>query len=137
MEDTDNEGIESVLDEIKEEIEKKEIEKASNRRMWLLSTVVVADNEDLFVIEGILGVSIRRFRWIVEHLESMKKRDIMVENEAEDILKRAQRALVDTIILSKDYYSHRGDKIKFFDSVAQDHYTLEEIKEKLRLEVKE
>ena len=138
MEDTGNEGIESVLDEIKAEIEKEEIEKASDRRMWLLSTaVVVADNEDLFVIEGILGIGISRFRWIIDHLKSMKKRDIMVEKEAGDLLKKAQRALIDMIILSKDYYLHRGDKIKFFDSVAQDYYTLQEIKEALRLEVNE
>ena len=135
MKGTDNEGIERFLDEMKEDIEKKDIEKASDRRTWLLSAAVVTDDKDLFVIEGILGTSISRFGLLEGFLESVKKKGIMEEKAAEDLLGRARDTLTEMIILSKDYLRHR-DKTKFFNSIAQEYYTLQEIKEILRLEVK-
>ena len=135
MKGTDNEGIERFLDEMKEDIEKKDIEKASDRRTWLLSAAVVTDDKDLFVIEGILGTSISRFGLLEGVLESVKKKGIMEEKAAEDLLGRARDTLTEMIILSKDYLRHR-DKTKFFNSIAQEYYTLQEIKEILRLEVK-
>lgn len=131
MKDTDNEGIENFLDEIKEDIEKNNTGKALDRMHWLLSRAVVTDNRDLFVIEGILRKNIGRFGRIVDQLES-----IMEEKEAADLLRRPQDALTDMIILSKDYLRD-GDKTKFFDSIAQGYYTLREIEEVMRLGVKE
>jgi hypothetical protein len=136
MKDTDIEGIESFLGEINEDIERDSTDKASDRMSWLLSMAVVTDNRDLFVIEGILRSNIRRFKWIVKSLESMKEKGIMEEKEAEDILRRALSTLTDMTILSKDYLRD-GDKTKFFESITQNYSTLQEIKETLRLEVKE
>ena len=136
MKDTDIEGIESFLGEISEDIERDSTDKASDRMGWLLSMAVVTDNRDLFVIEGILRSNIRRFKWIVKSLKSMKEKGIMEEKEAEDILRRALSTLTDMTILSKDYLRD-GDKTKFFESITQNYSTLQEIKETLRLEVKE
>jgi uncharacterized protein YpuA (DUF1002 family) len=128
MKGTDNEGIESFLDEIKEDIERDNTDKALNRMVWLRSQELVTGNRDLIVIEGILKVNIRRFRRIVDKLKS-----IMEKKEAEDLLGRPRDTLTDIIILSKDYLRN-GDKTKFFDSIAQNYYTLQEINETLRLE---
>ena len=136
MKNIDIVGIESFLDEISEDIEKDSTDKALDRMSWLLSMAVVTDNRDLFVIEGILRSNIRRFKGIVEFLKSVKKSGIMEEKEAEDILRRALSTLADMTVLSKDYLRN-GDKTKFFDSIAQHYYTLQEIRELLRLEVKE
>lgn len=130
MGDTDNGGIESFLDEMKEDIERDSTDKALNRMSWLRSQAVVTDNRDLIVIEEILKLNIRRFRRIVDKLESITEK-----KEAEDLLGRARDTLTDMIILSKDYL-RTGDKTKFFDSIAQDYYTLQEINETLRLGVK-
>jgi uncharacterized protein YpuA (DUF1002 family) len=131
MKGTDNEGIESFLDEIKEDIERDNTDKALNRMVWLRSQELVTGNRDLIVIEGILKVNIRRFRRIVDKLKS-----IMEKKEAEDLLGRPRDTLTDIIILSKDYLRN-GDKTKFFDSIAQNYYTLQEINETLRLEEEE
>ena len=138
MKNIDIEGIESFLDEISEDIERDSTDKALDRMSWLLSMAVVTDNRDLFVIEGILRSNIRRFKWIVKSLESMKEKGISCkeEKEAEDILRRALSTLTDITILSKDYLRD-GDKTKFFESITQNYSTLQEIKETLRLEVKE
>lgn len=136
MKGTDIEGIESFLNEMKEDIENNKIEKADGRRLWLLSLATVTDNKDLFVIEGILGTGIRRCGWIVEQLKSIMEGRMMEEKEADDLFGGAQGALIDMIIFSKDYLRH-GDKTKFFDSIARDYYILQEITEMLRLEVGE
>ena len=136
MENIDIEGIESFLGEIKGDIEKGSIDKASDRMNWLLSVAVVTGNKNLFVVEGVLRTNIRRFKGIVGSLESQKKEGTMEEKEAEDISEGALNALTDMAVLSKDYL-RSGDKAKFFDSIAQHYYKLQEIKETLRLEVKE
>lgn len=128
MKGTDNEGIESFLDEMKEDIERDSTGKALKRMVWLRSQAVVTGNRDLIVIEGILKSNINRFRVIVANLES-----IMEKKETKDLLGRARGTLTDIIILSKDYLRN-GDKTKFFDSIAQNYYTLQEINETLRLE---
>lgn len=131
MNDTDNEGIGSFLDEMKEDIERNGTDKALSRMVWLRSQAVVTGDRDLIVIERILKLNIGRFRRIVDKLESITEK-----KEAEDLLGRARDTLTDIIILSKDYLRN-GDKTKFFDSIAQKYYTLQEINETLRLGVEE
>ena len=131
MKGTDNEGIGSFLDEMREDIERDSTDKALNRMVWLRSQVVVTGNRDLIVIEEILKSNIRRFRRIEDKLES-----IMEKKGTKDLLGRARDTLTDIIILSKDYLRN-GDKTKFFDSIAQNYYTLQEINETLRLGVEE
>lgn len=134
MKDTDIEGIESFLDEVKEDIEKGSIDKARDRMSWLLSQAIASGDRDLFVIEGILRLSIgSSFRGIIEFLGNMGGK--MEKEEAKDLSGRARDTLADMVILSKGYL-HNRDKIKFFDSIAHDYHALREIKEKLRLEVK-
>ena len=134
MEDTDNEGIGSFLDEMKGDIETNKLDEAADRMPWLLSVAMETDNRDLFVIEGMLRLNIERGRTILDYLK--KKSGKMEEEEAKDILKGALSALVGMTILSKDYL-REGDKTNFFDSVSQASLTLQEIKETLRLGVRE
>lgn len=132
MKGTDIEGIESFLDEMKEDVEKNELDAVVTRRFWLLSMGITADNKDLFIIEAIIGVFIGRFGWIAEQLESTNEGGIIEEKKAKKILQRAQKAVTDVIILSKDYLRY-GDKANFFDIVAKHYYALQEINETLRL----
>ncbi len=134
MIDTNNEFIESFLDQINDDIKSDKLETATDRLTWLLSMAAVTDNKNLFVIEGILRKSIRRFQAILEKLNSQLKEKKLEKKKAEDLFKKATDAMTDIIAQSKDYL-HFDDKTKFFDSVAQDHYTLQEIAEMLRLEV--
>lgn len=134
MEDTDNEGIGSFLDEMKGDIETNKLDEAFDRMPWLLSVAMETDNRDLFVIEGMLRLNIERVRTIFKYLK--KKSSKMEKEEAKDILKRALSALVDMTILSKDYLRD-GDKTNFFDSVSQAYLTVQEIKETLRRGVRE
>jgi hypothetical protein len=134
MEDTDNEGIGNFLDEMKEDIKTNKLDEVADRMPWLLSVAMETDNRDLFVIEGMLRLNIRRGRTILKYLK--KKSSKMEKEEANDILKRASSALVDMTILSKDYLRD-GDKTNFFDSVSQAYLTVLEINETLRLGVRE
>ena len=134
--DTDIKGIESLLDEIKEDIETNNLDKASDRMLQLSSMTIVAGDSDLYVIDGIIRVCIDRLGFIVDLLKTIMENDMMEREEADGLFGMAQAALADMTVISKDYLHHRN-KTKFFDSVAQGYYTLQEIKETLRLGVRD
>ncbi len=133
MKNANNDGIETILDEIRKDIENNKLEKAVSRLYWLLSIAATTNDKDLFLVEGILRKNIRRFENIPDMLNSLVKKGTTEKKDAEDLLKRAIDSLIDMVSLSKDYLLI-GDRIKFFDSIAQDCYTIQEISEVLRLE---